>query len=236
MNPQKLFGKMLSFYGRQLWWPVTEKGEITPTYKKRAKLSENQKLEIAIGAILTQNTDWKNVMRALENLNREKMLSCKKIANAPQAKLAALVRPSGYYNQKARKIKFFCNYLEKNYSGKIEKLFEKPVSELREELLSLHGIGNETADDIILYAAEKPVFVVDAYTKRFVGRFCGKPMQSYVENQCFFEENLPKNTKIFNEFHALIVEHGKRYCRKKPLCEECFLNNSCPFFLSGKHA
>jgi len=227
MFPLTLYKKLLSHYGPQLWWPVTEKKALKPTYKKRPKLSQNQKLEICLGAILTQNTDWKNVIKAFENLNKAKMLSSPKIAKTSLPKLARLIRPSGYYNQKAKKVKLFCQHLEKNYNGKLDKMLSKPLPKLREELLSLYGIGNETADDILLYAAQKPSFVVDAYTTRFVERFFTPKEFGYVEVKSFFESQLPKDTELFSEFHALLVEHGKRFCKKKPECGECFLKASC---------
>ncbi len=227
MKPFSLYKKLLSFYGPQLWWPVTDSGETKPTYKKRSKLSERQKLEVCLGALLTQNTDWKNALKALENLTKAGMLDCKKISNAQQEKIAELIRPSGYYNQKAKKLKEFCSYVEKNYSGRLNKLLAKPLQEMRQELLSLHGIGNETADDILLYAAQKPSFVIDAYTLRFLGRFFGKTNPNYVEAKAFFESMLPADVRLFSEFHALLVEHCKRYCRKKPLCSECFLRGCC---------
>ena len=229
MKPIAVYKEMLSVFGEQLWWPVTEKGETRPSYRKRKRLTENQKFEICAGAILTQNTDWKNVMKALENLSKAKMLDCQKIANSRQQTIAKLVRPSGYFNQKAKKLIHFSRHLKKNYNCSVSKMFAKPIEELRTELLSLHGIGNETADDIILYAAEKPSFVVDAYTTRFVERFYSKPRMSYVEVKDFFEHELPSNVQLFNEFHALLVEFGKRFCKRTPLCKECFLKKQCSF-------
>ncbi len=229
MEPLQLYKKLFARFGPQLWWPVTEDGETRPTYKKRKKLTEQQKFEICVGAILTQNTDWKNVMKALQNLSKEEMLSCEKIANARQQTIAGLVKPSGYFNQKAKKLQAFCKYLKKNYSCSVNKLFAKPLPALGEELLLLHGIGQETADDMILYAAEKPSFVVDAYTMRFTERFFAQPKISYVEVKRFFESRLPKNVQLFNEFHALLVEHGKRSCKKNPNCRECFLGKECAF-------
>ncbi len=229
MKPIELYKALLKQFGEQLWWPVTDAGEITPTYKKRKHLTEKQKLEICIGAILTQNTDWENVMKALENLSKAGLLSCEKIASSRQETIAKLVKPSGYFNQKAKRLKLFSQYLKNNYNYSINKMFSKPIAELRLELLSLHGIGNETADDIILYAAEKPAFVVDAYTTRFAKRFFKLPTTDYVEVKAFFESQLPKNTQLFNEFHALLVEHGKRFCKKKPNCSGCFLKTNCCF-------
>ncbi len=222
-----LYKKLRARLGPQFWWPVTEKGQTRPTYRKRKRLTENQRFEICAGAILTQNTDWKNVMKALENLSKAGMLSCEKIANSPQQRIASLVRPSGYFNQKAKKLIFFSKYLKENYNCSTTKLFKKQISKLREELLSLHGIGNETADDIILYAAEKPTFVVDAYTTRFVKRFFSPPKVNYVEVKAFFESQLPRDAQLFNEFHALLVEFGKRFCGKKPNCRQCFLKAEC---------
>ncbi len=229
MRLLEIYKGLYSKFGPQYWWPVTKEGETRPTYKKRGHLTEQQKFEICAGAILTQNTYWKNAMLALEKLNKAKMLSCEKIAAARKKKIALLVRSSGYYNQKTEKLKKFCSYIQKNYEGDLKEFFSKPLPELHAELLSLHGIGNETADDIILYAAEKPSFVVDAYTLRFVERFYAKQGMGYVEVKAFFESQLPKDVQLFNEFHALLVEHGKRSCRKKPLCSECFFKTNCRF-------
>jgi len=227
MRPAELYRAMLSHFGEQHWWPVTDEGEHAPSYRPRKALSEKQMLEICAGAILAQNTDWKNAMKALEALNRAKMLDCEKLGAAPKRKIALLVRSSGYYNQKAERLKKFCKYLEKNYSGDLRKFLSKPLQELRPELLSLHGVGNETADDIALYAAGLPSFVVDAYTLRFVGRFFGKKGVGYVEAKAFFESRLPADAAMFGEFHALLVGHGKRYCKKQPACAECFLQAEC---------
>ncbi len=229
MKPLTLYKKLFAEFGPQLWWPVTEKGQTRPTYKPRKRLTERQRFEIYAGAILTQNTDWLNVMKALENLSKANSLSSQKIANARQQTIARLVKPSGYFNQKAKKLRLFCKYLKENYNCSVEKLFAKPLPELREELLSLHGIGQETADDILLYAAEKPTFVVDAYTTRFTERFFAKQRMGYVEVKDFFESQLPKDVQLFNEFHALLVEFGKQYCKRKPNCRKCFLKGKCGF-------
>ena len=224
----ELYNAMSKQFGPQNWWPVADEGSTTPTYEQRKRLTEGQKLEVCLGAILAQNTGWRNAAEALEALHREKMIGCKKIVDAGQEKLAVLLKPSGYYNQKAKKLKAFCSHVGKNYSGSLGKMLSKPLRELRAELLSLHGIGNETADDILLYAAGKPSFVVDAYTVRFLERFFGKKDLNYVEAKAFFEQQLPADTELFNEFHALLVEHGKRYCAKSsPKCGQCFLRASC---------
>ena len=230
LSPEQLFKKFSQEFGSQNWWPVTEKGAISPSYKKRSKLTEKQKLEICLGAILTQNTSWKNVEKAIIELNKQKMVDCKKIVKAENKKITELIRTTGYFNQKAKKLKKFSCHLLKNYNGKINSFLEKPLEELRKELLSIHGIGKETADSIILYAAEKPVFVVDAYTKRIVERYYGKKNMSYESVKIFFESSLGKNAFAFNEMHALLVEFAKRYCRKQPLCEQCFLNKSCAYY------
>lgn len=234
MRPLALYKKLHSRFGEQFWWPVTDKGSSKPSYKPRKCLTEQQKFEICLGAILTQNTDWKNAMKALENLNKAKMLSSKKISKATRGTIAKLIKPSGYFNQKAERVKKFCQCIEKGYDGSLNKLLSKPIEELRSELLSLQGIGNETADDIILYAAELPSFVVDAYTMRFVKRFYQKQKTGYVEVKVFFESQLPRNAQLFNEFHALLVEFGKRFCKKRPNCSECFLKRECLAFNSKK--
>ncbi|MEM0360334.1 MAG: hypothetical protein QXK06_03295 [Candidatus Diapherotrites archaeon] len=232
MEKKKLFEKLLGFYGGQNWWPVTSEGSLKPTYEPRKCLSEKQKFEISVGAILTQNTSWKNVEKAISNLHKAGLLSVKGICECPQKRLALLLKPSGYYNQKAKKVKFFASHLKKSYGGSIEKMLSLSLPQLRRELLSLHGIGPETADSIILYAGGKPVFVVDAYTKRIAERFYGKKFSSYVELQAFFEAGLEKDAELFSEFHALLVEHGKRFCTKaKPKCPECPINKNCWFHI-----
>jgi len=234
-SPQQIFKKFLKEFGEQNWWPVTDNGAIKPAYKKRKTLTEKQKLEICIGAILTQNTNWKNTEKAMVELNKAGMTDAEKIANASGKTIARLIKPSGYFNQKARKLKIFCRHVEKNYGGKIGSLLEKPLDELRAELLSLHGIGPETADSILLYAAQKPSFVADAYARRFVERYYGKTNPGYVDVKVFFESSLPRNAETLGEMHALLVEFAKQHCRKKPLCQKCFLNNNCKYFQNQKN-
>lgn len=234
--PAQLYRRLLSKFGPQHWWPVTEKGGFIPTYKKRKRLTENQKFEIMLGAILTQNTAWANVMRAIENLNRAKVLECRSIAELNKKTLAGLIRPSGYFNMKAEKVKRFARWLKTNYGSKPKNFFGsgKTLQELRSELLSLHGVGSETADSMLLYAGNLPSFVVDAYTMRFMGRFYAKRGLSYVEAKNFFESGLPKDAALYNEFHALLVALGKDYCKKsKPRCPECCLRKECGF--AGEH-
>ncbi len=223
---KNIYIKLFESYGPQHWWPVTDKGKSKPDYKPRKKLSEKQQLEICIGAILTQNTAWKNVEKAIEALNRANLIDAKKIATIDEKKLAALIRPSGYYNQKARKLKEFARFVVEK--GGLKGLFMLGAEELRKELLSVNGIGPETADSIILYAAKKPVFVIDAYTKRIFSRLgmCRQDAK-YDELQQLFHNSLKKDAEMFSEYHALLVEQGKNFCRKKPVCNSCVILSLC---------
>lgn len=181
------------------------------------------RLEVIVGAILTQNTAWGNVEKAIANLKKAKALNVKKLTSMPKRKLAKLIRPAGYYNIKSQRLKNFLHFLNDNYKGNISRMFKKETDELRSELLAVKGIGPETADSILLYAGQKPVFVVDAYTKRIFSRhkFIDKE-DSYEDIQRFFSKNLPRDEGLFNEFHALIVNLGKNICKtKKPLCNNC---------------
>jgi len=208
MNKIKLiYDKLFEAFGPQNWWPG------------------DTDFEVCIGAILTQNTNWQNVEKAIKNLKDNKILSLKNLKEVNTKKLASLIRPSGYYNQKAKKLKNFVNYVYKNYNGSLKGFFGS--ENLRSELLSINGIGPETADSIILYAAKKPIFVIDAYTKRIFSRL-GYAEQSYEALQELFMKNLGKNERLFNEYHALIVHLGKNLCKKVPFCEDCPLNKmSC---------
>jgi len=216
MELMRLYNALFENFGSQHWWPARE--------------GSNKQLEICLGAILTQNTSWKNAGKAIAELRKHKMIDAQKIANCNSKRLALLIRPSGYHNQKARKLKEFCAHLLKNYNGNSTKMLGKPIPELRNELLAIHGIGNETADSIILYAAHKPIFVIDTYTKRIVERLGIADEKDYLKLQEFFELQLPRSAKLFNEFHALLVQFGKEFCRKKPKCGECFLNKECMFY------
>jgi endonuclease-3 related protein len=187
------------------WWPAR-----TP-------------FEVIVGAILTQSTSWGNVERAIANLRTAQMLTPSAMSRARMARLAALVRPSGYFRQKAKKLKAFVRFLQLEYGGSLKRMFETPTEILREKLLAVHGIGPETADTILLYAGKHPVFVVDAYTHRIFGRHGitdGKP--EYENVSALVEAALPRDSQLFNEFHALVVNTGKNWCRKKePRCAEC---------------
>ncbi len=233
----KIYSMLEKRYGRQNWWPVTLDGELMPKYVS-GKRSGKHKFEIIIGAILTQNTSWKNVEKAIINLNENNLIDVSKINKTGKGKLAQLIRSSGYYNQKAKKLKEFCKYLVENYQGDLKKLFSKNTGELRRELLKIHGIGEETADSIILYAAEKPSFVADAYTKRIFSRIgvCNEKIR-YNELQKLITKNIRKNTGLYNQYHALLVTLGKEICRKKePMCNACPLNKICKYWKRNKKA
>jgi len=198
-------------YGPQHWWPAE-----TP-------------LEMIIGAILTQSAAWTNVEKAIHNLKANGALSVEWLRILPQDELARLVHPSGYYNVKARKIRAFVDWLAEEYGGDLDKLFALDNARLRIELLSVHGVGEETADSIILYAAHKPIFVIDAYTRRIIMRLGLAPCEeTYAAFQALFMENLLHDEALFNEYHALLVQHGKSVCRKNPLCADCCLSHLCP--------
>lgn len=199
------FNSLFTAFGPQHWWPGR-----TP-------------FEVIVGAILTQNTSWTNVESAIENLRSARLLSPPAIAAVRLRRLQRLVRPSGYFRQKARKLKEFCKFLRNEYAGSLKKLFAEPTIVLREKLLGIWGIGPETADSILLYAGEHPVFVVDAYTKRMLARhgWTGEKA-GYDEVRWMFEQKFPGDAKRFNEFHALIVHAGKTFCRAHdPVCGEC---------------
>ncbi|MBS3117355.1 endonuclease III domain-containing protein [Candidatus Woesearchaeota archaeon] len=201
-------------YGSQNWWPYTD--------------VKNKGFEICLGAILTQNTSWQNVEKALENLKANNLLSINSIDSVNFERLSTFLRPSGYFNQKAKKLKAFVRFIIKNYDGDLKKLLSLPIDKLREELLSIYGVGPETADSIILYAANKPIFVIDAYTKRVMSRL-GFGEHSYESLQSLFMDNLSLDTEEFNEFHALFVRLGKEVCRTKPKCSVCCLKGSCHY-------
>jgi len=197
---------LLNKFGNQNWWPTISND------KKR------KRLEICIGAILTQNTNWKNVEKSILNLYKANILDENRLRDISIKKLALLIRPSGYYNIKAKRIKAFLSFL-KTYT--LEKIEKTETNKARELLLSVYGIGKETADSILLYAFDKPIFVIDAYTKRIFTHVLKLKFDSYEEWQRFFMNNLPHIPKLFNEYHALLVKLGKEYCRTKPLCKNC---------------
>jgi endonuclease-3 related protein len=209
----KMYNELYREYGPQKWWPTTLEGELHPTYHGK-KINEKQRFEIIAGAILTQNTSWKNVEKAIIELNKAKVLDIDKIRKINRKKLAQLIRSAGYYNQKAERLKIAAEFIFNNKNPS------------REELLEVKGIGPETADSILLYAFEKPYFVIDAYTKRIMSRI-GFSFNSYDELQSIFVKSLPKKTRLYNEYHALLVELAKAHCRAKPLCKGCPLHQIC---------
>lgn len=209
------FHALFEAFGPQKWWPAK-----TP-------------FEVIVGAILTQNAAWTNVERAIRNLRSAGLLSLSALEKVPLRRLETLVRPSGYFRQKARKLKAFCKFLRAEYGGSLRRMFAEPTPVLRERLLGVFGIGPETADSILLYAGGHGVFVVDAYTKRIMIRHgWANERTSYEELRLMFEERFPGHVKRYNEFHALIVNAGKYFCRtKQPQCGTCPLG---PYLEEGR--
>jgi endonuclease-3 related protein len=204
----KIYRRLLATHGPQHWWP----GE-TP-------------FEIMVGAVLTQNTAWVNVERALANLKRAAALSPEAIVRVHPRRLASWLKPSGFFNVKAKRLRALCRWLIAR--GGIERLARVPTAELRRELLAVHGIGPETADDILLYAFGRPVFVIDAYTRRLfrrLGVLAGT--EDYESLRALFEGALGADVPVFNEYHGLIVRHGKEVCRTVPRCGHCCLAIHC---------
>lgn len=217
---KEIFERLLGAYGPRLWWPVTPPGETVPRYTGGPR-SRRQRFEVAVGAVLTQNTAWANASRAIERLNRLGAMSPEAILAMDGGALAEAIRPAGYYNQKAERLRTVADH------------FLSSGSRSRASLLELRGIGPETADSILLYAFGRPVFVIDAYTRRIFGRLglIGE-RAGYEEARQAFEGNLPRRASLYREYHALIVEHGKRFCKKSPLCEKCLLKARCDLYVS----
>ena len=206
-----IYHQLMVCYGPQHWWPAKDP------------------FEVMVGAILTQSAAWKNVEKAIVNLRQATALSSRALRQMPLAELARLIYPCGYYNAKALKLKSLAHWLV-DYDDNLDKLFATDTYQLRQQLLSIHGIGHETADSIILYAANKPIFVIDTYTRRISNRIgLMTENDGYTAYQDFFMSNLPKDTQLFNEYHALLVCLAKDVCRKHPLCSQCCLNNICRF-------
>ena len=211
MNSRKalqIYEQLFGAYGPQHWWPA------------------DSPFEVMVGAILTQNTNWKNVEKAIANLKAEKMLGAAAMAACDRQRLAELIRPSGFFRQKAERLQLFCRFFLEN--GENRALQQLPLEELRRKLLDLHGIGPETADSMLLYALDKPVFVVDAYTRRIFTRLglLTDPL-GYETIRHYFESQLEASLPLYQEYHALIVEHAKRHCRVRPDCRCCPLAGCC---------
>jgi len=207
-----IYRRLFDAYGPQGWWPG------------------DSAFEVIVGAVLTQSTSWTNVEKALSAMREAGCWSFEAIAALPEPELAEIIRSSGYYNAKARKLQSFANHVLAR--GGLEPIFAQDTVALRAELLSIHGIGDETADDIIVYAAGKPSFVIDSYTRRIIDRmelFPAGRNPGYRDYQALFHDNLPAETPLFNEFHALLDHHAKVTCRKRqPRCQGCCLVDLCP--------
>ena len=200
----RLYRRLLKAFGPRKWWPATSP------------------FEVMVGAILTQNTAWSNVEKAVANLRQADALDPLRLSAIRRDRLARLIRPSGYYNVKAGRLLAFARWLRDRYGGNVESMAATETAELRRELLGLKGVGPETADSMLLYALERPVFVVDAYTIRIFSRHGVLPATAgYEEARAFFEERLPRDVALYNEYHALLVALGNSVCRPTPRCEEC---------------
>ena len=204
----EIYNLLFSALGPQNWWPA------------------ETELEMMVGAILTQNTSWNNVEKAIQNLKEKDLLSIKGLSQIPASILAGYIRSAGYYNIKAKRLKNLIKFIEDKYNGDIDRLLSLDTDTIRKELLSVKGIGMETADSIILYGAGRPIFVVDTYTHRILTRHgLIEEEAGYNDLQLAFMDNLPNDAELFQEFHALIVKTGKDFCRKRPLCPNCPLED-----------
>lgn len=203
----RIFDRLLDTFGPQHWWPA------------------ESPFEVIVGAILTQNTAWKNVEKSIGMLRDHDMLSLEGVLEAPEEVLAGIIRSSGYYNQKARRLKGFCHHVQQHWSGDLDGFLARETEPLRNELLGLHGIGPETADSIVLYAAEKSSFVIDAYTHRVFSRHGWvEESMGYEDLRAFFMDALEPSVPYFQEYHALLVRLGHLHCRRRPVCPSCPLS------------
>ncbi|MDQ6959927.1 MAG: endonuclease III domain-containing protein [Mariprofundaceae bacterium] len=206
--PLQIYRQLLAAYGERHWWPA------------------DTVFEVMVGAVLTQNTRWENVKMAIANLKQAGMLDAERICNSNRKQLAEYIRPSGFFRQKSRYLQAMSLFYY--HHGCESGLKKWSMSNLRKTLLTVQGIGPETADSMLLYALEKPIFVVDAYTRRIFNRLGHLPQDAdYRHTQHYFHSRLPRSLPLFKEFHALIVEHAKRHCRVTPRCEDCPLRQHC---------
>ncbi|MFB6076386.1 MAG: endonuclease III domain-containing protein [Candidatus Aenigmatarchaeota archaeon] len=209
---REIHSKLMEEFEGEEWWP------------------HNSKFEVIVGAILTQNTSWENVQTALDEMKEKDIMDMKSIVEIDREELEETIRSSGYYKQKAKRLKRISKHIFQDYDS-VKEFFEgRDIDELREELLNIKGIGKETADAMILYAGERPTFVVDAYTKRVFGRIGMDVGDKYDEIKAFFEENLPSDPKLYDEYHGLLIELAKEYCKKKPECKGCPISHICGYF------
>jgi endonuclease-3 related protein len=206
-----IYDTLLKFFGEQGWWPA------------------DSPFEVMVGAVLTQNTAWRNVERAIANLKEEDVLTSLGLRRIDEARLAELIRPAGYYNVKAKRLKSLIEFLDRGYGGDLMKMFSEPLSSLRKEILAVKGIGPETADSILLYAGGKPIFAVDAYTRRILSRHgMITDGASYGDIQDLFMRSLPQDVSLYQEYHALFVQLAKTFCKTKPHCAGCPLEEGWP--------
>lgn len=202
-----LFKDLFAHYGPQYWWP----GD-TP-------------FEVMVGAVLTQNTNWKNVEKAIRNLKETEAFHLKGLRKLPATEMAKLIKPAGYFNVKTKRLRAFLDFFHEGYGGDLESMRRVPTQELRNQLLAVHGIGKETADSILLYALDHPIFVVDTYTYRVFSRHHLIHLEAgYDDLQELAMDNVPKEVDYYKEYHALLVRVGKEFCGPKPKCEHCPLN------------
>ena len=212
MYIKKIYKMLLNYFGEQGWWHA------------------DSIFEICVGIILVQRTTWQNAAKGIENLKKNRLLNVKKIAEIPLKELQVHLRPAGFYRQKAKYLNIFSKYCLEKHTGNLENWFRKPTptEELREELLQIKGIGEETANSILLYVAERPVFVVDVYTKRILVRIgIVNQRSSFSEIKKLIEKELPSDLKTYKELRALFVELGKNFCKTKPQCKNCPLKSVC---------
>lgn len=208
---QEVYNRLYQAYGPQNWWPAEDS------------------FEVLVGAVLVQNTNWKNVEKAIRKLKTAGYLDPDRLYRLPEEELAELIRPAGYFRVKAKRLKNLIKLIVERYGGSLARMFRQSMEKLRQELLGVHGIGRETADSILLYAGHFPTFVVDTYTYRVMTRHGWAPFEAdYDSLKELFEENLPSDPKLFNEFHALFVQVGKKHCRTLPRCEGCPLAPMLP--------
>lgn len=230
MDALKIYKNLYKHFGPQGWWPTQNAkissrggsalgGKMQNEKLRKSRFLYDWRFEVCLGAILTQNTAWTNVEKALQNLICAELLTPEAIVKYSTARLAKLIRSTGYFCQKAKKLKIFSTLILKKYNGNINSLFSGRLEAARWELLSVWGIGPETADSMLLYAGHKPTFVIDAYTKRLC-EHCGVKFDTYDEYKNFFENKLPRSSKLYNEYHALVVAWGKLYRNNRQIATE----------------